>query len=405
MQDDSAFEQFPPPILENSAFETKLLRQLGLITYGGATFGECYSVAVTMTEWNLPGWVQSWEELAQTVEKAGDEALAKGHEVSAKESFLRATIYYHAAEYYALIGGEDFRREGMKSADCFEKAMPLLMHHAEIVSIPGDTHSYPCYFFAPDSSGKARPTIVLVPGIESSGEEQYFYAAISAVRRGFNAFVFQGPGQNGMMRMNAESHLRHDFEVPLKDALDYLETRTDVDNEQLVMLGSGLGGYFASRCAAFDSRIKALIVNPPFVNIHRVFLALIGQRATKVDVSLSDIHELPDSILPTTMKLFVLNMCRRFGVSRLQELIQATRQYSVEDLLYRIHCPVLCLYGDAAYPELEEQADMFVSRVTSEVKDSIRVPSIHVADAHDHVGNIALLNQMLFDWLEERFGE
>lgn len=403
MQDDSDFEHPHPPILENPAFEFKLLRQLGLITYGGATFGECYGVALGMREWNLEGWIASWDTLAREVEQQGDTALELGHTISAKESFLRATNYHHAAEYYAIIAGISHREFGMRCADCFEKAIPLLTHHAEVLSIRADTHAYPCYFFSPDSSGTPRPTVMLVSGIESCGEEQYFYGAISALRRGYNVLIFQGPGQTSMLRIEPGSHLRHDYEVPLQEALDYLETRTDVDHSRIALLGSGVGSYFAARAAVFDSRVKALMTNPPFVNIHRIFLALIGQRATKVDVSLSDIHELPESILRTDMKLFVLNMSRRFGVQRLQELIHATKQYTAEDLLYRIHCPTLCVYGDYAYPELEDQAGMFIERLGAEEKRSVRIPSLHVADAHDHVGNIALLNQRVFDWLDEHF--
>lgn len=403
MQDDTAFEHSHPPIVENPAFEFKLLRQLGLITYGGATFGECYSVALGMREWDLPGWIASWDTLARDVDRQGDIAIEHGHTISAKESYLRATNYYHAAEYYAIIAGTSHREYGMRCADCFEKAIPLLTHSAEVLSIQADSHTYPCYFFSPDDSGSPRPTVLLASGIESCGEEQYFYGAISALRRGYNVLVFQGPGQTGMMRIEPGSHLRHDYEVPLQEALDYLETRPDVDHSRIALLGSGIGGYFATRAAVFDPRVKALITNPPFVNINRVFLALIGQRATKVDVSLADIHELPDSILHTNMKLFVLNMCRRFGVDRLQELIQATRQYTSEDLLYRIHCPTLCVYGDDAYPELESQAELFMSKVGAQDRQSVRVPSLHVADAHDHVGNIALLNQRIFDWLDERF--
>jgi pimeloyl-ACP methyl ester carboxylesterase len=356
-----------------------------------------------MREWDIEGWALEWFKLAEGVEQRGEQELARGHVISAKESFLRATNYFHAAEYYSLIAGDFTNSYGVRCAESFAKAMPFLKHGAETLSIEADSHNYPCLFFSPDDTGVARPTVVLVPGIESCAEEQYFYGAVSALRRGYNVFVFQGPGQTGMLRIEQESYLRPDYEVPLQEALDYLETRSDVDMEHLALIGSGLGGYFAMRVAVFDSRVKALICNPPFVNLHRIFLALIGQRATKVDFSLADIHDLPASILQTDMKLFVLNMCRRFGVARLQELIQITCQYTVEDLLYRIHCPFLCVYGETTYPELEAQAGIAMQKIGSADKQCERIPSVHVADAHDHVGNLALLNHTVFDWLDEHF--
>jgi len=395
--------QAQPAILKKPEFEFKLLRQLGLSVYGGATFGECYSVAETMLEWDPAQWTQRWADLAAGVEERGLNSLNAGHHVSAREALLRACNYYHAAEYYALISNGPHAHYGLKCQQCFEAASPYLEHHVVAVSIKADVVEYPCYFLSPDDSGVPRKTVLLVPGIESCGEEQYFYAGISALRRGYNVLIFQGPGQTGLLRTSPECYLRHDYEVPLQVALDYLHARKDVDTERLAVMGSGLGGYFSARLAVYDHRVKALALNPPFINLYRTFLALIGQRATAVDFTVADIEDLPDSIIRTDMKLFILNMCRRFGVTRLQELLKATQTYTIEDTLYRITCPALAVHGEAAYPELDSQAVQFFEKIGSEIKYREYIPAIHIADAHDHIGNLALLNQTVFDWLDELF--
>ncbi len=388
-------------ILSNPDFEFKLLRQLGLITYGGATFGECYKAARNMLNWDLPEWVLQWAALAAEVEDSAEHSQSRGHLISASEAWLRASNYYHAAEYYALIANADHVSFGMKCRECFEKAMPLLPFHGETVDLKALGNTYPCYFFKPDASNTPRKTIMLVPGIESCGEEQYFYHAVSALQRGYAVFIFQGPGQTGMIRISPKSYLRHDFEVPLLVGVDYLEKRADVDMSSLAVIGSGLGSYFVSRLAVFDPRIKALVVNPPFVDMHKIFIGLLGPRATYVDFALDDLNDLPETILRVPLKLFILNMCRRFGVNRLQEFIRATEQYSISDRLYRIQCPTLCIRGDTAYPELEVQSQMYFEGISSEIKSLKSVQSIHEADAHDHVSNLSTLNQIIFDWLDE----
>jgi pimeloyl-ACP methyl ester carboxylesterase len=388
-------------ILNNADFEFKLLRQFGLITYGGATFGECYKAARNMVDWNLADWVREWASLAEEVESSAISSQERGHDISACEAWLRASNYYHAAEYYALIASGDHVTYGLKCKECFEQAMPLLPYHCETVNLKALDSTYPCYFFKPDSSDAPRRTVILVPGIESCGEEQYFYHAVSALQRGYAVFIFQGPGQTGMFRLDPSCYLRHDFEVPLLVGVDYLEKRKDVDMSTIAVIGSGLGSYFVSRLAVFDPRIKALVVNPPFVDMHKIFIGLLGPRATYVDFSLDDLNELPDTILRVPLKLFILNMCRRFGVSRLQQFIKATEQYSIGDRLYRIHCPTLCIHGDTAYPELEMQSRSYYEGISSEVKSLLTVQSIHEADAHDHVSNLATLNQIIFDWLDE----
>ncbi|HVB72231.1 MAG TPA: YqiA/YcfP family alpha/beta fold hydrolase, partial [Ktedonobacteraceae bacterium] len=67
-----------------------------------------------------------------------------------------------------------------------------------------------------------------------------------------------GPGQG---EMEFEHAMRHDFEVPVRYAIDYLESRADVDGRRVGLMGVSLGGYYAPRAAAFEPRLKATIAN------------------------------------------------------------------------------------------------------------------------------------------------
>ncbi|MBN1448946.1 MAG: alpha/beta hydrolase [Bacteroidetes bacterium] len=403
MQEERYAEEPNPSILHSPQYEFKFLRQLGLAFSGGSTFGECYAIGQKMQAWDPARWVLEWAALATDIEQQGEQSAEHGHEISARESYLRASTYYHAAEYYGLIANTDFVQYGRKTEESFAKAMSLMPYHWEAVEVEANGKSYPCHFLSPDTSRKPRKTVLVVPGIESCAEEQFFYVGVGALQRGYNVFVFQGPGQAGSMRRDPECHLRNDFEVPLQVALDYLCSRPEIDTGKLAVMGNGLGGYFSARMAVFDRRIQALIMNPPFINLQRVLLALIGSRARNIDFSVDDVRDLPTTILQNDMKLFVLNMCRRFGISRLQELITSMQSYTIEDMIYRITCPSLILRGEVAYAELESQAMFFYEHIQSTDKTRVSVPALHVADSHDHVGNIAYLNQIVFDWLDERF--
>src|SRR5260370_1785518 len=52
-----------------------------------------------------------------------------------------------------------------------------------------------------------------------------------------------------------------DFEIPLKHAIDYLESRGDVDASRVGVRGVSLGGYYVVRAAAVERRVKATISN------------------------------------------------------------------------------------------------------------------------------------------------
>ena len=61
--------------------------------------------------------------------------------------------------------------------------------------------------------------------------------------------------------MEFEYPLRHDYEVPVRYAINYLERRPDVDVKRVGLMGVSFGGQFAVRAAAFEHRLKAVIEN------------------------------------------------------------------------------------------------------------------------------------------------
>jgi hypothetical protein len=64
-----------------------------------------------------------------------------------------------------------------------------------------------------------RPTLLSLGGGDSLAEELYFWGGgAAALRRGYNALLFEIPGQRGAMYSNPDAGLfyRPDSEVPLK---------------------------------------------------------------------------------------------------------------------------------------------------------------------------------------------
>jgi 2,6-dihydroxypseudooxynicotine hydrolase len=68
--------------------------------------------------------------------------------------------------------------------------------------------------------------------------------------------AIDGPGQG---EMEFRHPIRHDFEVPVRHVVDYLEGRADVDATRIGLMGVSLGGYYAPRAAAFELRVGAVI--------------------------------------------------------------------------------------------------------------------------------------------------
>jgi 2,6-dihydroxypseudooxynicotine hydrolase len=101
------------------------------------------------------------------------------------------------------------------------------------------------------------PLVLLIAGLDSTKEE--FYAVENVfLDRGLATFSLDGPGQG---ETGYTVTIRPDFEAAVAAALDVLCARPDLDGERVGMLGVSLGGYYAARAAAFEPRIRAVVVS------------------------------------------------------------------------------------------------------------------------------------------------
>ena len=92
------------------------------------------------------------------------------------------------------------------------------------------------------------------------------YGAAEALARGWNAFLFDGPGQQSML-FERGVPFRHDWEAVLTPVIDALVERPDVDPSALTGYGVSQGGYWITRAVAFEHRLVAAVADPGVVDI------------------------------------------------------------------------------------------------------------------------------------------
>ncbi len=385
-------------------FNYQLIRALGVADYGGSTVGECLSVVAEIADGSPRSWAAAFERLAARVEKRGRTCLDRGRRVSARDHLLRASTYHRTAEYYAEGDAIDAARTGERSQACFVEAAALLEPPVELVEVPFDDGPLPGYLVVPQGDGGARPTLIGVGGFDSSAEELYFHLGAPGAERGWNVFVFDGPGQPGCMRRTPSLTFRPDYEVPIGAVIDHLCARPDVDPERLALAGESFGSYFAARGAAHDTRVRALVANPPVVDMSRYMEAWVGSEVYRMsrDVRPEDVIGVPEDLMPRQMQWGIAAICQRFGVPSFHAWREAMEQFRLGDRLSQIRCPSLALVGDREGAEPAAEFSRFVEGVGGPVEPVV-FTALDGASTHCQVDNLRLSAQVTFDWLDGLF--
>ena len=383
-------------------FSFELLRAASYGLYGGSEIGEVLKTANQIRAGDFESWYRAWQETAARVEAIADEELHEGHRVSAGQAFLRASNYYRTAEFF--LAPDDPRRPATfeKSRTTFWQFLELSGLCVERVRIPYEGTTLPGYFYRVDDSGVARRTLLALGGFDSTGEELYFFAAAAALQHGYNVLTFEGPGQGEPLRIQ---HLptRPDYEVPVRAAVDYLLTRPEVDREHIALMGTSMGGYYAPRAAAFEPRLKALIVHSAAFDLWET------QTKTKPAFRLLEKLKSPRGLqtalnlamrFNSELRWSIKNGKWVFGTSNPVEMIREVQRYSLKEIAGLIQQPTLILHGAADHLFPLEQADSLYAALKA--PKTLRVfTEEEGAEEHCQIGNITLLHQVLFDWLDK----
>ncbi|BES61726.1 alpha/beta hydrolase family protein [Dysgonomonas capnocytophagoides] len=389
----------------DQAFSFELLRAVTYAGYQGASIGEALATAERIKEGDFNSWFEEWEKTAERVERIGDACLKGKHKESAREAYLRAHNYYRTGEFF-LDGTDPRRTESFdKSVKTFEKAMELHETHFEIVEILyQDTYLKGYFYGVPNyNAQKPLPTLLFIGGYDSTLQELYFCGAAPAIKRGYNCLIFELPGQGEALRKQ-NLKMRYDTEVPVGAALDYLEKRNDVDYDKVALLGMSLGGYFAPRAAAFDTRIKAVIAFNVFYDTYESTLNQNPQLKAVMELP----NEQKEAVLAkaeennSNLRWLLNNGKWVYGLTHRYEVFDEMKRTTLRGISEKIQCPILLTMGEADHFVSENQLEELVNSI--QAPKTIRVfTKEEGAEEHCQEGNHDLFHQVMFDWLDDVF--
>jgi predicted alpha/beta-fold hydrolase len=383
-----------PRAFKDFFIDYQFSRFLGLATYNGAEIGECFQTAHLIEEGNNESWITEWTKTARHVEGLAEKSLAGGHKISAREAFLRATTYYQAA--FFLILDRDPRKAELyrKHIQCFDAAGALFDPPFESVRIPYEGKKLVGYFLKCDD--KPRPTVLIQMGADGSCGQMYFSGGgAAALRRGYNALIFEGPGQTGTYMEDHSLVYRHDWEVPVRAVVDYALTRPEVDPARIALVAYSMGGYYGPRAAAFEKRLAACVASGLMPDVAEIARSRTeGLARGKATGQFNDQQKY---LLHEHMPKYGFNK----GIEDLPKLEAIFRKMNLNGLEDKITCPFLNLQAASEGEAMNIMAREFFDKLPNPKNKYVITTEDDGADMHCQKGNASYLHALVFDWLEE----
>lgn len=394
---------------DDPQFWFEIERLFGAAEYGGALFGEVIAIAKQIKSGDYDSWYDAMSAGADRLAHEAAGQLARGHKISARDNYLRASSYYRSADFFLHAHADDPRvkRAFELSTACYRSAAALFTPAIEPVEIPFEGTTLTGYFHHADGSGEPRKTLLLCNGFDGSPEEMHWNGGRAAVERGYNVLVFDGPGQYSAVHRQG-LHFRPNWESVVTPVVDYALTRKEVDPKRIALHCESLGGYLSPRAAAFEHRLAACISDDGVYDLGSTMLGMIPaeeREAARVALGAANAPEL-DAILDhamksnTVMRWYFTHGMYAFGIDSPRRFMEACMDYHLRDgIAEQIRCPTLVC---------EAEKDLFFQGQAQQLYDHLTCPKTMIkftdaegAGAHCEMGASRLAYARIYDWLDE----
>ena len=218
----------------------------------GVPLADFQDVTGSLQTWD--GWCAAWVDRGHIHNALAQQASQVGHMRSAAGHWNTAAVCYHFGKFLFVHDRAQMKAAHDLAIAARNAALPHLDPPGERVAIPYGERTLYANLRCP--RGVVRPpVVVMVMGLDSAKEEMHTNEQLF-LDRGMATLAFDGPGQG---EAEYDLPICPEFEKPVAAAIDWLETRDDIDPERIGIWGVSLGGYSAPRAAAYEPRIKACI--------------------------------------------------------------------------------------------------------------------------------------------------
>jgi hypothetical protein len=417
---DVAFAQPTPPVtpappgaahkrasqfFNDSSMNFVLLIVLAQAAFGCGDVGTTLAIFDRIEDGNPGSAYAALTAEGRRIRALADAARAAGHRVSARDLYLQASSYIYVSLYFCDGMGAPERmpatfRESREAADA---AFALLGHPVDRIEIPYEKISMPGYFIKPDARNVKRPLLILVNGSDGSVLDMWAQGGKSALERGYNILIFDGPGQ-GVMLWDRHTFFRPDYEAALTPVVDYALARPDVDPRRIAVQGISQGGFWVPRALAAEHRVAAAIADPGAYDLSQTFWSHLGPpalallnagRKAQFDGGFAQLP--PNAVAAFTFR------ARPYGFTSAYDLFMAVKAYTMAGYVDKVRTPLWIANPDNEQFFTGQPKQLFDALPTSQ-KVLVPFTVAEGADGHCEPATPQLRSQRAFDWLDTQLG-
>ena len=359
----------------------------------GAKMGELDEICAPLVDLSKGGENEGTLQFMQRFSDMGDKLVALAREdeshgrlLSAGEKLKRAATYFITCERMQEPGAASRTALYKKFQDTFARGIKLARDNCELVTIPYvDSFLTGLYVRAENPSGPV-PCMVVVNGLDVTKEILYSMQWASAMaRRGISCLVLDQPGTGDALRQRNLTAI-HESEQWAGAAVDWLQSRGEVDAERIGMTGISLAGYYVPRAVAFEPRFAMGIACGAIYDWGEINRR---RQSREGDRPVPHYWEHAQWV---------------WNARNIDELMEKAAKVAIGGFLDRIKVPFLITHGanDRQIPLAQAQAT-FDGLVNSPLRELKVFSAIGTGIEHCHADNFTLARDFMADWAAEVF--
>lgn len=337
----------------------------------------------------VDAFFETWLAMAARVNELADLDQASGHRSSAAEKYRRASAYLITAERMQASDHPPRKAAYSTMLATFARYIETSGERCEMVDIPYAGSSYPALFCsAATADNPSPPCMVFCNGLDSVKEMVFLVGLPEALRaRGISCLVVDQPGVGGALRHHRLTAIVETERWAAK-AVDWLETRRDVDPDRIGMMGWSLGGFYAPRAAAFEKRFKLCVA---WGANHE--WGLVQQRRRRNEGENPVPH-------------YWAHVMWVWGQDDLEAFMALSERITLTGAIEHIEVPFLVVHGANDRQIPVEYAYRSHEQAVRSPRNDLRIFTAHTGGVeHCSADNMEPVRSFIADWIEDRFAE